>query len=167
MSSPASGYQHIALDLARVETGQDGRLGLHVVSCSMLPLLRPGDLVQVRRMPVEALRQGDVIVVNSAGNPITHRLVMVDAQGWHTKGDSCTFADPPVPAEAIWGRVVSVERGDTCLDLQNRRWSLVNRCVGALSCWQVQVARHLGGIRLAGWPFRVMSRLVLEVSLRV
>jgi hypothetical protein len=142
----------------------------------MMPFLRPDDLVKLRPVSVGSLHRGDVIVVRYASGPVTHRLVWVDAQGWHTKGDHCALADLPVSAEAILGRVVSVERGAARLDLQNRRWSLVNRCVGALAYWETQIRQRLGSTRLAGrplfarmatWPLRVLAWLVLEWSLRV
>jgi signal peptidase I len=176
MSSPVDAYQQIARDLACVEMGADGRLGLHVTSDSMAPLLRPGDMVMAQRVMPEALRRGDLIVVRRPDDLITHRLVAVEAQGCLTKGDNCHFADAPVPAQTILGRVVAIKRGDLRVDLTSRRWAVVNRWLGELGWWEARLSRRFNGGGPAGNPpstrwvavfFRILTRAILFLPLKV
>ncbi len=173
MSDPARTYQQIALDLALAEASSQERLSLHVLGHSMAPLLRPGDVVMAQPVSLESLRQGDLVVVHRPTELITHRLVAVDEQGWHTKGDNCHQADTPIRAPAILGRVVAIERGCARLDLTSLGWARVNRWLGWLGKWEARLARQIAA-RKAARPadrlmavfFRALTRLVLFVPLR-
>jgi len=82
---------------------------------SMIPCLRPGDIVHVRETPWHELRRGDLVGIVSGGmaTPIIHRLI-----GWQRhkgsyfgvlKGDSLTYTDhflltPNNYAYRVWGR---------------------------------------------------------------
>ena len=173
MSDPARTYQQIALDLTLAEASSQECLSLHVSGHSMAPLLRPGDVVMAQPVSPESLCRGDLVVVHRPAELITHRLVAVDEQGWHTKGDNCHQTDAPVRAPAILGRVVAVERGCARLDLTSPRWARVNRWLGRLGGWEARLARQIAARkaarpadRLVAVFFRVLTRLVLFVPLR-
>jgi signal peptidase len=83
------------------------RLGLYrsltVLSASMVPTFRPGDMVVVRPEPIRRLRVGDVITYQvpvGARQVETHRVVeIVSGRGTdhpviRTKGDANTGVDP-------------------------------------------------------------------------
>lgn len=79
-----------------------------IVSGSMLPGIRPGDVVEVAPGSTD-LRVGEVVTFQSPdvpGKVITHRLRSHNADGtWVTKGDANPSADSvPVPAQNIIGR---------------------------------------------------------------
>ena len=172
----ADSYQQVALDLVAGPTGRAGLLNLHVIGDSMAPLLRPGDRVTVQPVQPDALRLGDMIVVRHPSDLITHRLVAVDEQGWHTKGDNCHRADEPVAVQAIVGRVVAIERGGVPLDLLNRRWAIANRWIGVWGRWEVASSRLLGTdhlacpstrVRRVSAPFRALMRLAVWLLLKL
>lgn len=169
-------YQQVVLDLVSAQIGRDSLLSLHVNGGSMAPLLRPGDIVTVQPVRPEVLRSGDLILVRRPAELVTHRLLDVDAQGWHTKGDSCRRADEPVLAKDILGRVVTVERGAVHLDLQSRRWALANQWLSVLGRLEAAVSRRVGAhqptsyMSRAAWasaPFRVLIRLTIWLLLKV
>ena len=171
-------YRESSLDLARAGLQGDGSLRLRVISSSMIPVVLPDDVVIVRPAPLEALRRGDLIVVQHGAELITHRLVAIDAHGWRTKGDNCTAADPVWPTAIIVGRVAGIERGARMIDLQDRRWQRLNRWLGSLNWLQSSLylrgrgvkIRFIGSpsrpwvntlVRLSGVPFRVLIKLSL------
>ena len=96
------------------------RLGWHidaVLSGSMSPSIRTGDLVITRPLPAEEIKAGDIITFFSPldGKPVTHRVVrlIVREEGgergifFRTKGDANEDEDPfIVPSCNVIGKVV-------------------------------------------------------------
>ena len=91
-----------------------GAVPLTVLTGSMVPTFRPGDLVVVRPTPVEQLRVGDVVTFQpqpGVATLITHRIIDIghDAAGAvstiQTKGDANNVADPTLVPDQIMGRV--------------------------------------------------------------
>jgi signal peptidase len=76
---------------------------------SMEPGLEQGDVVFTRPADPAALKVGDVIRFRQAGVPIIHRIrtITPGPQGpvFETRGDNNNYADAPVPASAVEGRV--------------------------------------------------------------
>lgn len=84
-----------------------------VVSNSMNPSLKPGDLAKVEEYSPSKFRAGETLLVLVNGQLICHRLVRWYSdeknQAWVvTKGDASTSEDSPVPANQLVGRVVRV-----------------------------------------------------------
>ncbi len=169
-------YDSVSLELTRQALTTSGKLRLHVMSNSMRPLMAMGDTVIVQLIPATDLRCGDLIAVERAGTVLTHRLIAVDVQGWHTMGDSNLTADSPSVASSILGRITAVEHQGRVFDLSRQRWKWANHHVGRLTRWQARVAHGLWlgddrqatlrsfryvGARLSAVPFRVLIRLIL------
>ena len=91
-----------------------GAVPLTVLTGSMMPTYRPGDIVVVQPTPPEQLRIGDVITFQPvSGNPAltTHRIVNIFSFGGQvetitTRGDANNVDDPPIIPAQINGRVV-------------------------------------------------------------
>lgn len=77
-----------------------------VMSGSMLPALRPGDYVRVA--PAAGVRRGDVVVAETGGLLVIHRVVALDADTVTCRGDRRRRSDPQLPRAAICGRAVEV-----------------------------------------------------------
>ncbi len=171
-------YYQAALDISSSSLKIGEEMRFRVNGQSMKPLLRPGDFVIARVVPLSELSRGDLIVVRREADLVTHRLVAVDAEGWHTKGDGTRYADPPVPARSIIGLVVAIERGDSSVSVQTGRWQTINRILGWIGWLESGVYRvgkrlkiRLFGNkkprwmkaleRLVGLPFLVIKRLLL------
>ncbi len=88
---------------------------LRIVSGSMYPAVRAGDLLQVAPMPAEELQPGDILLCHNQGQLICHRLVRRYANIGKlyvvTKGDRSSKCDPPLAANQVLGRVVRLRRG--------------------------------------------------------
>jgi len=91
-----------------------GAVPLTVLTGSMMPNFRPGDIVVVQPTPVEKLQIGDVITFQPvSGNPAltTHRIVSIFTFGGQvetvtTRGDANNVDDSPIIPAQINGRVV-------------------------------------------------------------
>jgi len=130
-----SRYRQIAIGL--LSHPQAGPFELQVISDSMQPFLRPGDLIQVESPPGKVLQRGDIIVrlevdsqTRSNADWIVHRLVGKTDRGWLTKGDNRWAFDPPVAESAILGRVIQIYHQARWIDVTRFPWDWLNRSLG-------------------------------------
>ncbi|MBV9791683.1 MAG: hypothetical protein JOZ51_26030 [Chloroflexi bacterium] len=165
-------YTDVALDLLRQSGQVGGATRLPVTGTSMLPLLQPGDAVWLQSIDLTALRPGDLLLIRQHGVLLTHRLIAVGPERWQTKGDNNPLPDPPITAQQIVGRIVTVERGGTSLDLRRRPWRIASR----LLAWsgrieeRCQTLQHPRFRRLAyvvDAPFRLVTRAIVGVAARL
>ncbi len=67
-----------------------------VYGMSMFPILMPGDKVQVRRVGVQDMRVGQVLVFENQGQWVAHRLIAKQEDGkLITKGDGTAMEGQP------------------------------------------------------------------------
>jgi signal peptidase I len=79
---------------------------------SMLPAILPGDVLQVRRCCVDEVAIGDVVLFALGERLLAHRVVSIsgDRRSLTTRGDNHRHDDPKVPAGALMGRIVALNR---------------------------------------------------------
>ena len=79
----------------------------HVISPSMEPEIPTGSMVYAKRSsPFEV---GDIIVFEDNGSIVTHRVVSIEENEIHTKGDQNQTEDlRPIAKENVIGKVVLV-----------------------------------------------------------
>jgi len=99
-----------------------GRLEQTVVNGnSMSPALKDGDWVRIRK--TDKINLGDVILFSRSGGRFLHRVVRIRKKEkgifYVTKGDNSPHLDLPVPASAVEGKVIMVERGEDREDWDN------------------------------------------------
>ncbi len=154
MSAPAPerNYQQIALELA----GARG-LQLRVSGASMLPLIRPLDLVQVQPPGGMPLRPGEVAAFRLEGNVVTHRVVRVHGDTVILKGDHARGLDRPIGAGDILGRVMALGRAEAW-----RPWP-----VSRLHGWVARLSWREGRIYEGLLPPGTQAGLVRRVIARV
>jgi len=115
-----------------------GRLRLRVRGQSMLPILWPGDVVEIASCSVDDVRPGDIVLVLLGDRFVLHRfLARSQANGFLLRGDSMPGPDPQFPSEALLGRLVSRsgqnhQQARTRPFLPLRLWS---RAIGQLLCY--------------------------------
>ena len=142
---------------------------LPVTGGSMMPLLQPGDRLEVELLP-RALRLGDVVVFRAGGVSIAHRIVAMhrgrpDApRQLITKGDRARACDAPILSNQVIARVVAIHRGGRVVRLDGRgsAWLAVGAAV--LSRWQSLFYGALG--RLAPRGLRRSKRIPARVLRR-
>jgi signal peptidase I len=98
-----------------------GRVSLRVYGSSMLPWVRPGDIATIRKISLEQLRCGDLVLYRRAGQLIVHRIVekrgSLGAVRYIAKGDAHLHSDGVMERDEFLGRVVRIVRGSKCIDL--------------------------------------------------
>ena len=78
---------------------------------SMWPTLRPGDEALFAPL-AQAPRRGDVLLYRAGDRLVAHRFLGAHADGQLSlRGDFLATDDPPVPSEAVLGRLLTVRRG--------------------------------------------------------
>jgi hypothetical protein len=158
----------LGLGLAGLQPGQAVRL--RVISGSMQPLLRPGDLVAVVGVQASQAQPGDILVVRRGREWITHRLIERGPRGLRTKGDGVGQADAWQDWSPVAGRVMAVERNGRACRMDSAGWRLFNRLLAAAGRWESRWrAQPASGLqRLLTLPARLVYTLagqIVEASL--
>jgi signal peptidase I len=126
-------------EMFQVSLAEGREIRLRVDGTSMVPLLKPGDVVIVQRIEPERMKRGDLVVIHREHDLVTHRLVWQGTGQWLTKGDNCRNLDPAVVDKAILGKVIAIERSGTTIDLQGQRWQIKNRWLARLGWIEANV----------------------------
>lgn len=129
-------YAQMAVAVLRQRLAERTAIELQVQSASMLPVIRPGDMISVGSVSVDTLRSGDIIVYERSGVFIVHRVLRVDARVVITKGDNARMVDIRVDKNAIIGKVVSVEKQSGRIRFDTSVWRLIGRLVALISCFE-------------------------------
>lgn len=113
-----------------------GELRLEVHGSSMLPSIRPGDILTVRRQGISDVRCGDVVLFAREGRLFAHRVMkkLEDRAGalLISRGDALLNEDLPVTTSELLGRVAFIHRGRS--RIHARGWP--SAC-GRLLAWLV------------------------------
>lgn len=102
---PARDAERCALVVDSLRTG--GRLRLQVHGESMLPILWPGDVVEIKSCSLGDVMPGEIVLASRAGRLFLHRFMGRSQNGFVLRGDSMPHPDPQFPDEALLGRLVS------------------------------------------------------------
>jgi signal peptidase I len=133
--------------LALDAVGSLGEARLAASGSSMLPTIRPGDVLEVHRESMAAVSIGDIVVFEREARLVTHRVVEKvlgpERTLLITRGDALRAADPPVTPEELLGRVTAILRGGRRLDPRRTRWARVASWFLARSEFCARVARRL------------------------
>lgn len=125
VSCEGNEFEELAMELLGV-----GRaLRFRARGSSMWPLVRDGDILDVRPVGDTAIDVDDIVLYRSSGHGIVvHRVVGVRRLGREAilliKGDSVKTADPQVEESQILGRVVGIERRGRRIAPAPRLWRL-------------------------------------------
>ena len=105
----------LGCDLAAEVAETFGRVCLRVSGTSMVPAIRPGDLVSVERARAGEIAPGEIVVFMREGRLIVHRVVArtgSPGDGYLvTRGDRTRRNDALVSSAELVGRVTQIGRG--------------------------------------------------------
>jgi signal peptidase I len=106
---------NLSADMIREILEKNPFYKLKVYGGSMLPLLRHGEEIIIRRIPMDSIRIGDVLFCQHEDQFLAHRVVLIMAEKDRpravvTKGDTLTYLDPVSTEEQILGRVTATVR---------------------------------------------------------
>lgn len=101
-----------------------------IAGFSMWPLLRPADKLMVKRVPIEELKRGDIILYRSGKNLVCHRLLSKamreGKQMLYLRGDCSLSLGEFVSPEAFFGKAVAIVRKDKLKSLLGRKQRFIN-----------------------------------------
>jgi signal peptidase I len=134
-------------------------LNLKVVSGSMAPLIRLGDVVKVSHVPICRIKAGDIVAFIDRDDVVIHRIISIHQSGGQLGflqgGDAGGFSKPVAPSDII-GKVFSIEKQERCISL-DRPWF---RLIGSIMASRSRFREYLHHIRPAFLGF------ILRYSLR-
>lgn len=91
-----------------------GELRLRVTGSSMLPAVRPNDVLLIRHCRSEATGPGDIVLYIRQRRLFAHRVISRSGSRLVTQGDGIAEPDVPVTANELLGKVIRVmRRGNT------------------------------------------------------
>lgn len=111
----------LANELAAAVLRASGRLRIGAAGSSMLPAVRPSDVLLVRRVELERARVGDIVLYRRGRRLFAHRVVRSLPGRLVTRGDALPGDDPPVGPAELLGRVLRVVRRGRALRPPGRR----------------------------------------------
>jgi signal peptidase I len=98
--------ERAAPDLIREVIQRFGFARIRVFGGSMLPAIRPGDVLHVRAATAAEIAPGQVVVFERDGRLFAHRVVARTAAGlFRTRGDAHWRKDPSICDSQILGVV--------------------------------------------------------------
>jgi len=134
--------------------GADLRVG--VTGRSMMPFLRGGEVLTIRRMPCSSLRKGDLILFrNTYDAPVLHRIIQKTKGDdgtfcFLTKGDALMAFDDEIHENRVLGKVLRIERpaqsGKTAhLDMNSLFYRCMNFSIAFAGFFKTQTYFFLSG----------------------
>lgn len=127
-----------AQELQELAEAKTGLLRFGVSGYSMLPLMREGDVVVAKRVAIDTLRPGDIVVWKRESSLVIHRLLQLSGMPAQSKylrikGDNMPLSDEPVPPAAIEARVSYVVRRGKRICFESRGARFAGRAFSWLS----------------------------------
>jgi signal peptidase I len=114
-----------------------GRISLRVHGTSMLPWVRPNDIALIRKISLENVRCGDVVLFRRENHLFVHRIVekrgSLDAAQLFAKGDAHPTSDGVVHKQELLGRVMRIYRNGQRIDLDAPRQLALGLFISQLS----------------------------------
>jgi len=130
-----------------------------------------GDSLWVSSIPFAALQVGDVVVFDSGGQVVAHRIVGLHPQGFLTRGDGNLRRDAaPLTPDRFIGKVLEREQGGVRSSVvggaQGRRRAVALRAVGFLRmAVLVLLAPGYRALRSSHWVGRAWHPQIVSVRL--
>lgn len=136
-------------ELAAAAVRSFGELRLRVTGSSMLPAVRPDDVLLIRHCRIERASPGDVVLFIRHRRLFAHRVISRSDASLVTQGDGIAEPDPPVTADELLGKVIRItRRGKTIL--HESKLTLPARMAAALfrrSATASRIFTRLQGLR--------------------
>ncbi len=117
------------------EYDRTGEGWLRILSSSMSPLIRVGDRILVKRVPLSTIHVGDIVTYQDEDVLVTHRVVRKAEQDGNLcfidRGDRYSHYSLVKP-QSIIGKVSKVKKSKKTFALDAITWRLINRTAGIL-----------------------------------
>ena len=112
------------VDFAETILDENHLLRIRMHGFSMYPFLKAGDVGIVDKCLANQLKIGDIVVFKSHQKLVAHRLVAIKQENNQTlytaKGDKNKFLDPSFNADALFGKITSIERNEKSIKIDSK-----------------------------------------------
>jgi signal peptidase I len=144
-------------------------LRFRIISNSMFPCIKPGDLILVRQAEANELHPGKVVLIRKENSWLVHRILHISKnnhpQEILTKGDNNPVVDPIYRNLSKIGIVVGLFRDDNWIDFTCIRLRIGGRFIVFLSIVQMLIVNYRNRIITA--LFKRFLRLLNFISARL
>lgn len=145
-SSPFPAETHaLKCELAGEVLRSSGSLRLEVTGWSMLPVIWPGDTLELERAERSQLSKGEIVLFIRDGRLFAHRAMKTDGSAVVTRGDALPYTDPVVADGELLGRVAYIVRDGRRIQ-PKKRLSATQRAIAGIVRSSDLAARVVVGI---------------------
>ncbi len=116
---------------------------------SMWPFIRQQEKLIIKKLPIEDLRIGDIILYQANSQMVCHRLIrkVRNRENYllYARGDNSSNLEP-VTEEMFLGKAIGVIKNRKTVNLCTKRQKFVNRfivIIAPLLSWAVRVGKKL------------------------
>lgn len=132
---PSNEAHALKCELATETLLSSGCLRLQVMGWSMLPAVRPGDVLVIHAAKLGQVSKGDIVLFGRDRRLFAHRVVKHRAAQGETsvlcRGDALLVCDSPVSGNELLGKVVSIVRNGRAM-APRQRLRMYERGVAAM-----------------------------------
>jgi signal peptidase I len=111
---------------------------------SMVPLIRPKDLISISRVDFKDIGLGSVVVFKQDEKIIGHRVVFRTKKWLLTKGDNTLVFDKKVFSGQVIGLIDKISRNSQTIDLNTSLNKLLGILIVLVSMGLMAIAKLLG-----------------------
>ncbi len=120
--APQDSKHSLKCELAAQVLRSFGMLRLQVTGLSMLPSVRPGDILFIERRDMREIAAGDIALFARQGKLVAHRVLCKTTVGGGvlhaiTRGDALLSLDDPVSPTELLGSVRHILRAGTHVEI--------------------------------------------------
>ncbi len=146
MDNRESELQLVIKEMRREACEKGGSLSFTIVSGSMSPVIREGDVVKVTKVEPSRIRIGDIVAFYDGDRVVVHRVFgrsrVNDRLIFSQRGDAIGGSGVIRPQNLI-GRVSSLNRGGREILLDTPWHNVTNTLLG----WRMLLRRFTGSVR--------------------
>jgi len=138
----------------------------------MQPVLKNGALILIRKVAIEALRSGDIIMYRSAACNYVHRF-LYSRSGPDgeieliTKADNYLEIDAPVKAVDFVGMVTGTIIEGYQRSFETWNWRVAARCIGAMGQIEVKFIKVVWACKKHIWAERPVTPWLKALVLNI
>lgn len=126
----------------KLDAGEE--LPFRAMGDSMRPLYPSGTIFFIRKVEIDSLQPGDLVLLRQSELLFLHRFIKMKkgrAPRLLTKGDRLAGCDEPWPLETLLGKAVSVVKGEQVVSLEGRLQKLQAELIARISPTAGQLLR--------------------------
>jgi len=124
---------------------EDNPLLLKVTGFSMWPFLKAGRKLLIKKVLIETLKAGDIILYRKNNQLVCHRLVRViknkEKYSLYVRGDNSLSLPELVNEQMFIGKAAGIVKDNKLISFNTQRRRFINRLIIIVAPWVSRAAR--------------------------